>query len=152
MNLKRYLFEHSYLTGIEYNPIDCSLKLNIDAKITFDHPKAYGNSNLQESFVMIEVLFEGVQYLRLINSPHLLTNPNDDLGSIEQFHLKDFDSVSKGLTMSKENEKQELSLDLSGGNVVKVFSKSKNIKFLNFVSEMITFEIGFEMFSIKEID
>lgn len=93
MNLEWYLFEHSYLTGIEYNPRSCSLILKIDAKITFEHPESTGINNLEDSFVEVTVLFEGVQYLRLISSLNLLTNPNDDIGSIEQFHLKDSKSI-----------------------------------------------------------
>lgn len=152
MNLEWYLFEHSYLIGIEYNPIGCSLTLKIDAKMTFDHPKSNANSNLKESFLEIEVFFEGVQYLRMLNSKNLLNNPNDDIGSIEQFNLKNSDSVSKGLLIKEKSDKQELTLSLLEGNEVTVFSKSKEVKFLNFISEMISFEIGFERFVIKELN
>jgi hypothetical protein len=150
MTLGWYLFEQSYLTGIQINPINCTLNLSIDAKMTYDHPKTDGNINLEESFVEIKVFFEGVQYLRMVNSTQLLMNPNEDIGSIEQFCLKDSDSVSQGLTIKEINDKHELLLDLSDGNLVQVLSKSKEVKFLNFVSEMISFELGFEKFSIKE--
>jgi hypothetical protein len=150
MKLGWYLFEHSYLTDIQINPINCTLNLRIDAKMTYDHPKTVDNMNLEESYVEIEVLFEGVQYLRMVNSAQLLMNPNDDLGSIEQFDTKGLNSISPGLTIKKNNDKNELLLDLSDGNKVQVLSKSKEVTFLNFISEMISFEIGFEKLSIKE--
>jgi hypothetical protein len=151
MYLERYLFEHSYLTGLEYNPVSCSLKLLIDAKITYEHPKA-DKINDKATFIEIEVLFEGVQYSRLLSSPLLNDNPNDDLGSIEQFYLKNSLSVSQGLTVEEKDNKQNLSLDLTDGNIYSVLSKSREIKFLNFISEMVSFELGFGEVIIKEIE
>ncbi|WP_066063440.1 hypothetical protein [Neobacillus soli] len=136
------------MTGINYNPIGCLLTLNIDAKITYEHPKAKRKSSLEESFENITILFEGVQYLRMINSLHLLENPNDDLGSIEHLQLKSSDSISQGFSIIENENRKILSLDLSEGNVINMLSTSKNLSFLNFVSEMITFEIGFENYSV----
>lgn len=153
MSLEWYLFEHSYLTGIDYKPTDCSLNLMIDAKMTFDHPKLVENQpKLEETYVQIEVNLKGVQYLRMVSSSHLLTNPNDDMGSIERFSLKEFDSVSSGFAIKSDKNKHELLLDLSDGNVASVFSSSNKLTFLDFVSENIAFEIGFEGFTIREID
>lgn len=151
MKLDQYLFEHSYLTGFEYNPITCSLKLQIDAKITFKHPKA-DKVNNRATFVEIEVIFEGVQYIRLLCSPLLKDNPNDDLGSIEQFYLKNSKAVSQGFNLEDVDDKQKLSLDLCEGNIYSVYSKSKEIMFLNFISEMVSFELGFEEIIINEND
>jgi hypothetical protein len=152
MSFERYLFEHSYLTNIVYNPIGCSLRLNLDAKITFEHPNAQGVSNLEDSFEEISILFEGVQYLRMINSLHLLSNPNEDYGSIEQLQLKSSNSLSQGLSIDQNEDNRVMVLDLSDGNLVTVSSASKSLLFLNFVSEMISFEIGFENYSIAARD
>jgi hypothetical protein len=151
MNLDWYLFEQSYLTGFDYNPISCSLKLLIDAKLTFEHPKV-DKINVKATFKEIEVMFDGVQYIRLLSSPLLKDNPNDDLGSIEQFYLKNSYSVSQGLTIENKDNKQKLSLDLSDGNTLSVFSKSSELKFLNLISELISFELGFSEMYINEVD
>lgn len=151
MSLDQYLFEHSYLTGFEYNPLSCSLKLQIDAKITFAHPKA-DKVNDQAIFIEIEVMLDGVQYIRLLSSPLLKDNPNDDLGSIEQFHIKNSKSVSQGFTVEEMGNKQKLTLDLCDGNIYSVHSKLREVKFLNFVSEMVSFETGFNEINIKEIE
>ncbi len=84
----------------------------------------------------------------MINSLHLLENPNDDLGSIEHLQLKSSDSISQGFSIIENENRKILSLDLSEGNVINMLSTSKNLSFLNFVSEMITFEIGFENYSV----
>jgi hypothetical protein len=148
VKLEWYLFEHSYLLGIEYNPIGCSMVLIIDAKVTFEHPKSRENSNVEETYEKIAIHFEGVQYLRMINSLQLLTNPNEDLGSIEQLQLKSPNSISQGLSISEHENRRTLSLELSETNVASVLSVSKNLFCLNFVSEMISFELGFENCSI----
>ena len=147
MDLEWYLFEQSYLTGINFDPIGCLLTLNIDAKITYEHPKTNSESS-EESFENITIRFEGVQYIRMINSLNLLTNPNDDLGSIEQLQLKSTNSISQGLTIIENENRRIMSLDLSEGNIIPMMSISKKLSFLNFVSEMITFEIGFENYSM----
>ncbi|TDF94142.1 hypothetical protein [Paenibacillus piri] len=148
MKIEWFLFEHSYLLGIEFNPIGCSLTLIIDAKITFEHPQSTEMSNTEENYEKIAILFEGVQYLRMINSLQLLSNPNEDFGSIEQLKLKSPDSISQGLSISENENRRVLSLELSKANVATVFSISKNLSFINFVSEMISFELGFERYSI----
>ncbi|MRX73036.1 hypothetical protein GJU40_12885 [Bacillus lacus] len=147
MDLKWYLFEHSYLTGIIIDPISCSLTLHIDAKITYEHPKANRDSG-EESFENITIFFEGVQYIRMINSLNLLTNPNEDLGSIEQLQLKSTNSISHGLSIIESKNRRIMSLDLSEGNIITMISTSKKLSFLNFVSELITFEIGYEKYAI----
>jgi hypothetical protein len=99
MDLEWYLFEHSYLLGLNVDPITCSLTIHIDAKITYEHPKAKKKNieeSIEESFENISIVFKGVQYLRMINSINLLTNPNDDLGSIEKLEL-----ISKELISSR---------------------------------------------------
>lgn len=48
--------------------------------------------------------------------------------------------------------KQKLSLNLCEGNIYSVHSKSREIKFLNFISEMVSFELGFEEINIIEIE
>ncbi|GGL43210.1 hypothetical protein [Sporolactobacillus putidus] len=150
MNLEWYLFEQSYLMDIKYDPLGCTLKLEIDAKITFEHPDSANVSNMEDSFKEIIVQFEGVQYLRLISSLNLLTNPNDDFGSIEQFHLKNSDSIIQEFVTTGTDGTKILSLGLSGDNVATVNTKSKEIKFVDFISEMISFELGFEGYTIKE--
>jgi hypothetical protein len=149
MNLNHYLFEHSYLIGLDYDPISCSLKLFIDAKITFEHPKA-NKINENATFVDIEVLFEGVTYFRILTNPLLQNNPNDDYGSIEHFYLKNSNEVSQGFAVKKIGNTQKLSLELSDGLVYSVLSNSNEIKFLNLISEMLSFEIGFEKMIIRE--
>ncbi|GGI11592.1 hypothetical protein [Gottfriedia solisilvae] len=131
MDLKWYLFEHSYLTGINIDPVGCSLTLHIDAKITYDHPN--GRESNEANFEEITIRFVGVQYLRMVNSLNLLTNPNDDLGSIEEFELKRTNSQSSSLDVVEKKI---------------MISNSKKLSFLNFVSELITFEIGFEKYIV----
>lgn len=145
MKLEWYLFEHSYLLDFDYNPIGCELTLIIDAKITFEHPK----SNATDSnFEKLAIRFDGVQYLRMVNSLHLLTNPNEDLGSIEQLRFKNPGSISRGSSIFKTENRIGLSLELSDANVATVYSSSPKVSFLDFVSEMISFELGFEKYSI----
>ncbi|HHY72331.1 MAG TPA: hypothetical protein GX497_03730 [Bacillus bacterium] len=148
MNLQWYLFDHSYLMGISYNPIDCLLTLDIDAKITYEHPKAKSINSSEDNFENISIRFEGVQYIRMINSLNLRTNPNDDFGSIEHLQLKSLNSVSEGFSIIDENDRKIMSLNLTEDNVVTIFTNSNSLSFLTFVSEMISFEIGFESYSI----
>lgn len=151
MNLDWYLFEHSYLTGINVDVIGCLLTLSIDAKKTYRHPNVEAESN-EHNYQNIEFIFEGVQYWRMINSLNLLTNPNEDIGSIEKLCLKDSNAVSSGISFNVRGNQKIISLDLSKNSKVDLITTSKSLYFLNFVSEMITFEIGCEKYSINEND
>ncbi|MEK4297400.1 hypothetical protein [Paenibacillus sp. FSL R5-0914] len=148
MKLEWYLFEQSYLLDLVNNPLGCSLTLTVDAKITFDHPKSNELSNAGSKFEKIIIEFKGVQYLRMINSLQLLTNPNEDFGSIEQLQLKNPNSIIRGLSISKNENRVGVSLELSEANIATVYSTSKDLSIIEFVSEMISFELGFEKYSI----
>ncbi|QKS71240.1 hypothetical protein FLK61_31510 [Paenalkalicoccus suaedae] len=148
MNLKWYLFEHSYLTGINVDPINCTLTLHIDAKITYEHPNA-NRIRDEESFENITMVFKNMQYLRMINSLNLLTNPNEDLGNIEQLHLVKTDLTKNGLSVFESNNERILSFNLSESDPITMISTSSSLSFLNFVSELITFEIGYEEYYLS---
>lgn len=141
MKFEWYLFEQSYLLDLAYNLLGCTLTLTVDAKITFEHPKFDEISIMSNNFREITIKFEGVQYFRVINSLHLLTNPNEDLGSIEQLELKTVDLISGGLSISTANNRVGLSLDLSESKIVTVYTDFNNLTFLDFVSEMISLNL-----------
>lgn len=148
MKIEWYLFEQSYLLDLNYNPLGCSLILTVDAKVTFEHPKSNEVSNVESSFEKIFIKFEGVQYLRMINSLQLRTNLNEDFGSIEQLKVRNSNSISQGLSISKNAKRIGISLELSETSIATVYSNSIDLSFLEFVSEMISFELGFEKYSI----
>ncbi|KQU58352.1 hypothetical protein R3398_18710 [Rossellomorea marisflavi] len=148
-NLDWYLLEHSYLMDIQVSPVSGILTLCIDAKMTYDHPNIHENTKTEEGFMEIEIIFKGVQYLRMLNSSLLFENPNDDIGSIELFSIKDIDTVRR-LSNLEINNNQESFFDLSDGNAARVLLKNERLKYLNFLSEFVSFELGFEELSIIE--
>jgi hypothetical protein len=131
MNLDWYLFEHSYLMDIKTTPLNGTLLLTIDAKMTYDHARINKHAMSKGGFIEIEIAFKGVRYLELLNSPNLLKNPNEDIGSIELFNIKDYD-----------HNLSEIQVEIS--------LRNKKLKCLTFVSEMISANLVFEEFSIKE--
>lgn len=150
MKLSYYLFEHSYLMGVEYNPLLGTLKLIVDAKLTFEHPSVNATDN-EAKFEDVELLFEGVQYLKVISDSLLVDNPNEDLGSIERLIVSKTFENCRDIDVQRANEKYMLSTELSDNETVSVTTKSYDFALITFISEMISFELGCEKVSINEI-
>lgn len=131
MDLEWYLFEHSYLLDIQIIPINNQLILRLDAKMTYDHPRTSQRTDSGKGFVEIEMAFEGVQYLKMFNSPNLIINPNEDIGSIESLCVEDFPCHLSHVKVEKP-------------------STNTSLKCLTFVSEMISLELVFERVVIGE--
>jgi hypothetical protein len=131
MDLEWYLFEHSYLLDIQIMPMNNRLILRLDAKMTYDHPRAGERNTSGKGFVEIEMAFEGAQYLKMLNSPNLINNPNEDIGSIESLCVDDFHCHLSHVKVGKS-------------------STNTRLKWLTFVSEMISLELVFERFVIRE--
>ena len=84
-----YLFEHSYLMSIAVDPAACTLQLDIDAKMTFEHPKAAFVQGIEDNFERMGIKLEEVTFLKMSSNPRqLLHNPNEDIGSIDQLVIQ----------------------------------------------------------------
>ncbi|MCL4513997.1 MAG: hypothetical protein M1379_00115 [Firmicutes bacterium] len=152
MDIAWYSFEESYLLTIDYQISRCKLILEIDARMSVDHPKALKARSFEERFAKIKMVFDGVQYFESINSTNLLNNPNEDLGSIHSLSFKKLSDLDEGLIgVKQEANVLKLALYFQDGNTAEVYSKINGIQFSDFVSEMLAFRVGFEHIEICEI-
>ncbi|HWR09901.1 hypothetical protein [Sporomusa sp.] len=151
MNLNWYSFEESYLLSIDYRITECKLTLYIDARMSIDHPRCHQVNLFEQKFVELEMIFDGVQYYRSVNSSNLKTDPNDDFGSIHSIAIKELGVAErKVLGVVSDSEPAKLVLDFQDGTTAEVYSKSTEMKFLDFVSEMLAFRVGFKSIQVCE--
>ena len=150
MNLNWYSFKESYLQSIDYQITKCKLVICIDARMSIDHPKV-NQLNSEQNFVNLKMVFEGIQYFRSINSSNLETDPNDDYGSIYRIKVKELTTVEAKLAgVMFDRKPAKLILDYDNGTIAEVYSNVSEIKFLDFISEMLAFRIGFAGMQVIE--
>jgi len=152
MNIDWYVFEESYLVGIEFKICDSKIIINLDAKISNQHPKVSQIKLYEDTFEEVQMVFNGVQYYRGINSTTILNDPNDDIGSVYSLRIENTNSVEEGIVFEYKDSLMKISMNNNNEVISEIFSQFKNIKFVQFVSEMITFRAAFTDYEIKVKD
>lgn len=150
MSLEWYSFEDSYLLAIDYRQMAAILIVDIDARMSIDHPRIQKQGGNEDFFSRIKLIFEGVQYYRAITSLHIKHDPNEDIGSIESVRIIDPYLASREFSVEQDGVRLKLSMGLTGNNKATIYSKSGGIKILEFVSEKIAFQVGYEGLKISE--
>lgn len=152
MSIDWYVFEESYLIGIDHKICDSTIIIKLDAKISNQHPKVSKTKSYEDTFEEVQILFNGVQYYRGINSANILNDPNDDIGSVYSLQIGNNNSVEDGIRVEYKDSLMKISMDNNNEVISEIFSQSKNIKFVEFVSEMISFRAAFTDYEIKVND
>ncbi len=152
MTLSYYSFEESYLLAANYLIGECKIILRIDARMSTKHPLVNHSNSIEEKFQEIEVSLSGVQYFRGINSKNLLSDPNEDIGSIHSIEVKDSALIEKEIIHSETDSRiSKFIIDFGDGTTAEIYSKPNNLRILDFISEMIAFRAAFEEIEIRTI-
>lgn len=81
------------MEDISYNPIERRLELEIDARITVDHPRCSSVTEFEDYFERIKLVFEGVRFLDIIVDRGISSVSQSDLGDIDCLTIHERDSV-----------------------------------------------------------
>ncbi|MBL4932369.1 hypothetical protein [Clostridium paridis] len=152
MNIDWYVFEESYLTDIDYRICENILRLVIDGRFSIDHPRSEMVKEYEDYFEEIEIVFSGVQYYRGICSKRINKCPKDDRGNVEYFHIGGSNTIEDGIRLEFETRGVNIFMDNDNKFISRVFSESKDIKFVEFISEMVAFRAVFEDYKINVIE
>lgn len=138
LNSEWYVFELSYLLDIHYSIKKCELLLEIEARVSLEHPLA---ENIEYEIIVMK--FSNVQYYKSIMNTFLLRNPNEDLGDIWSIQVEHTTSSSE-FTQSCHEGMNWNELDFGNNQKVSYPTSSNPLHILKFLSENISFEIAFE--------
>ncbi len=143
-----YVFEESYLIYMDYNICDSKIIIDVDAKISNQHPKFSQIKSYEDTIEDKHLVFNGVKYYRGISSTNIQNDPNDDIGSVDSLRIKNGNLVEDGIRFEYKDSLMKISMDNNNEVISEIFSQSKNIKFVEFVSEMIAFRAAFTDYEI----
>jgi hypothetical protein len=149
MNLEWFSFDESYLISIDYHQMECKLVVNIDARMSVNHPKVQEVKNFEDYFKKIQLIFNGVQYYKTITSSHVTTDPNEDIGNIEYIKMLSSETDNNNVNVTQNGERLNITLDLMNDEQASIFSRSNSITFCEFISEKVIFQVGFENLTVN---
>lgn len=151
MNIDWYVFEESYLLDLNYNICNSKIIISLDAKKSKQHPEANEAKLYEDTFEELQVVLNGVVYYRGVTNENLQTDPNDDMGSVYRMQIDDTELKDDGIRFSYQDSLMKITLDNNNQVISDMFSKPKNIKFIEFISEMIAFRAAYTDCMIKVI-
>jgi hypothetical protein len=151
MSIDWYVFEESYLLNMDYKICENIIFIDLDAKKSNQHPKVCEIKSYEDTFEEIKIVFRGVQYYRGINSTNIMNDPNDDIGNVEWLYIGGSNTLEDGIKIEYGEKRIEIIMNNNSKLISEISSQTVDIKFIEFVSEKITFRAGFDDFEISTI-
>ena len=146
--LNWYVFEESYLLGVDFNLCQGVLTIRMDARKSNTNPRVIAVKEFEDYFEEIILAFKGVCYYRGVMDDNILDDPNDDLGGVDCLKIGRDLTDEDGILIEKNKNHLQLVLLEDKKRIANNYVGLKDLYTLEFVSEKISFILAFSNFEL----